>query len=575
MTTYNKFKDTTIYGRFINDSSGSFIADASFNGNVNLVKSLNINGNIYLGVDSKIYSNGTEIFSFNNIRIGGNAGLTNQNINCISIGGNSGVTNQGNTYTYNTVTSVETQVGNSIAIGVNAGETNQKPNSIAIGKNCGKTEQGYASYAIGRDCGVTNQGDNCVAHGTLCGKLNQGLGSYCLGQACGEENIGIGSIALGYMCGRYDMKNFAISLGFKAGYRNQHEKTICINADDSGQLNTDCSMALFINPIRNNPISTSNIVAYNPSSKEVFYTNNVVSVDVSNNYLKIFDASNTYVKLTNGNITGNFSATSLNVSGKITSPYAHFTIRPTDVDYTISISENYSGYYVQISIESNYGIVQLFSAATFGQFGNPNARIQIQSITNKGLTIVSPNSAFYSNGNVGAPAITLQYLETVSLVADGYNWSITSTSLPPLTTKGLDSTSSIYTTNVYSRCSVINSNFTGTFTNPGGAYLVYASVLNFPKAFYYSYDTATQTFTNLDQQPMFHIFNGHSINNLTLTFQTLIPNSGFLPENGAFGLYGRNSNGLFDNVTSYVVLPYQSVTITPTGRYWLLLSVTN
>ena len=344
-------------------------------------------------------------------------------------------------------------------------------------------------------------------------------------------------------------------------------------------------MALFINPIRNNPISTSNILAYNPSSKEVFYTNNVVSVDVSNNYLKIFDASNTYlkitdasntyVKLTNGNITGNFSATSLNVSGKITSPYAHFTIRPTDVDYTISISENYSGYYVQISIESNYGIVQLFSAATFGQFGNPNARIQIQSITNKGLTIVSPNSAFYSNGNVGAPAITLQYLETVSLVADGYNWSITSTSLPPLTTKGLDSTSSIYTTNVYSRCSVINSNFTGTFTNPGGAYLVYASVLNFPKAFYYSYDTATQTFTNLDQQPMFHIFNGHSINNLTLTFQTLIPNSGFLPEKGAFGLYGRNSNGLFDNVTSYVVLPYQSVTITPTGRYWLLLSVTN
>ena len=116
MTTYNKFKDTTIYGRFINDSSGSFIADASFNGNVNLVKSLNINGNIYLGVDSKIYSNGTEIFSFNNIRIGGNAGLTNQNINCISIGGNSGVTNQGNTYTYKTVTSVETQVGNSIAI---------------------------------------------------------------------------------------------------------------------------------------------------------------------------------------------------------------------------------------------------------------------------------------------------------------------------------------------------------------------------------------------------------------------------------------------------------------------------
>ena len=63
MTTYNynRFRDTTIYGNFVNDSSGSYIADAIFKGNVSFDKNIMITGNINLGLNSKIYNNdGTE-----------------------------------------------------------------------------------------------------------------------------------------------------------------------------------------------------------------------------------------------------------------------------------------------------------------------------------------------------------------------------------------------------------------------------------------------------------------------------------------------------------------------------------
>ena len=48
--TYNRFKDTTIYGNFINDSSGAYIANALFKGNVKVTGNINLNSsnsNIY------------------------------------------------------------------------------------------------------------------------------------------------------------------------------------------------------------------------------------------------------------------------------------------------------------------------------------------------------------------------------------------------------------------------------------------------------------------------------------------------------------------------------------------------
>ena len=45
--TYNKFKDTTIYGNFINDSSGAYIANALFKGNLVVTQDISCNGNIY------------------------------------------------------------------------------------------------------------------------------------------------------------------------------------------------------------------------------------------------------------------------------------------------------------------------------------------------------------------------------------------------------------------------------------------------------------------------------------------------------------------------------------------------
>ena len=47
--SYNKFKSTTIYGNFINDTSGSYIASCNLKGNVI------IGGNINLSNNSNIY----------------------------------------------------------------------------------------------------------------------------------------------------------------------------------------------------------------------------------------------------------------------------------------------------------------------------------------------------------------------------------------------------------------------------------------------------------------------------------------------------------------------------------------
>ena len=48
--SYNKFKSTTIYGNLINDTSGTYLANALFKGNVGF------NGNINLGSsNSNIY----------------------------------------------------------------------------------------------------------------------------------------------------------------------------------------------------------------------------------------------------------------------------------------------------------------------------------------------------------------------------------------------------------------------------------------------------------------------------------------------------------------------------------------
>ena len=49
--SYNKFKSTTIYGNLINDTSGTYLANALFKGNVGF------NGNINLGSSSNIYFN--------------------------------------------------------------------------------------------------------------------------------------------------------------------------------------------------------------------------------------------------------------------------------------------------------------------------------------------------------------------------------------------------------------------------------------------------------------------------------------------------------------------------------------
>ena len=76
----------------------------------------------------------------------------------VRIGSDAGLTNQG---TY------------SIAIGQRAGNSNQSADGIAIGYAAGRDDQQTDGIAIGQNAGQVNQGESSVAIGTMVGKTNQ------------------------------------------------------------------------------------------------------------------------------------------------------------------------------------------------------------------------------------------------------------------------------------------------------------------------------------------------------------------------------------------------------------------
>ena len=117
------------------------------------------------------------------IRIGQNAGETNQGKRCVAIGTNAGQNNQGST---------------SVAIGFNAGDVALAENAVVIG--AGASVQGEGAVAIGIKAeglalaenaviigaGASVQGEGAVAVGasSLCNNSE----SICLGKGCEDSN---------------------------------------------------------------------------------------------------------------------------------------------------------------------------------------------------------------------------------------------------------------------------------------------------------------------------------------------------------------------------------------------------
>jgi hypothetical protein len=143
---------------------------------------------------------------------------------------------------------------NNVAIGLVAGTPNQGVNAgtIAIGGGAGRGNQGQASIAIGYVSGDQNQGRGSISIGPNAAQANQASESVAIGYAAGQNNQGTGAIAIGTF----------------AGPNSQAAHSIALNAAGSGSALNTSNAGFYVDPIRNTT-ATSNVLYYNPTTKEV------------------------------------------------------------------------------------------------------------------------------------------------------------------------------------------------------------------------------------------------------------------------------------------------------------------
>lgn len=202
---------------------------------------------IHLGANAGRYNQGQYA-----IALGQAAGTNYQSTNAVAIGYDAGNYYQGE---------------NAIAIGPNAGLTTQGDNAISIGQNAGNNAQGAHAIAIGYATGADYQGQNAIAIGQNVGNNTQGSNSIAIGQNAGSYNQGTNSIAIGQNVGIWQQGNNSIIIGQNA--ESTGDQSIVLNSSSIDQINATTA-GLFINPIRG-PYSSSNVLSYNTTTKEIFF----------------------------------------------------------------------------------------------------------------------------------------------------------------------------------------------------------------------------------------------------------------------------------------------------------------
>ena len=202
------------------------------------------------------------------VKIGIEAGASNQKSDAIAIGFQAGMINQDLS---------------AISIGYQAGMCNQGFNAVALGYQAGMLNQGVNAVAVGNQAGMSNQGANAVAVGDSAGMCNQSPGAVAVGADAGKINQASNSVAFGCQAGIINPDISAIAIGYQAGMTNQGASSICIGAFSSSTFSNsivlnatglplvaDSSNALFIKPL---DISTgfSNFIVYDTTSGKVSY----------------------------------------------------------------------------------------------------------------------------------------------------------------------------------------------------------------------------------------------------------------------------------------------------------------
>jgi hypothetical protein len=173
------------------------------------------------------------------------------------------------------------QGASAVAIGIEAGQTNQGGDSVAIGNQTGKYNQGGSGVAIGYAAGFNIQGASAVAIGFEAGTNNQSDDSVAIGNQSGKNNQGGSGVAIGYLAGSNNQGTKSIAIGNLAGESDQSATSIILNA--TGSLLNTSNIGTYIKPLRNSTavdttITTSNVVLYNNTTGELFYSNIVSTV---------------------------------------------------------------------------------------------------------------------------------------------------------------------------------------------------------------------------------------------------------------------------------------------------------
>jgi hypothetical protein len=219
------------------------------------------------------------------VKIGVEAGLTDQSSNCIAIGNQAGYTRQGvNSIAVGLNSGFVDQSSNSVAIGNLAGQTNQGASAVAIGFQAGANTQGIHAIAIGTNSGQSGQRDDAIAIGQNAGNLTQGVQAIAIGSNAGSTNQGCNSIAIGVGAGQIGQGEKCVAIGFGAGCNLQQAGSIAIGnlAGSTGQggntivLNASATTvtgatasAFYVSPVRTETAGSVSLLFYNNSSKEL------------------------------------------------------------------------------------------------------------------------------------------------------------------------------------------------------------------------------------------------------------------------------------------------------------------
>ena len=264
------------------------------------------------------------------IAVGRYAGFIQQGICAIAIGHHAGEFYQSDV---------------AIALGYDAGSIEQQECAIALGFRAGMSYQNTQAIAIGMYAGSQDQDQSAIAMGSGAAFFEQASQAIAIGFQSGSTNQGFNAVALGTQSGEEYQGTNAIAIGAYAGSVNQHERSIVLNASGT-YLNTTANEACYIAPIRN--ATASNILYYDPTSKEVLYGINNSGGGTAKTFFMDFNSATVPGATSYGFLSNSINANSIQqittvsaTSTPYTNPIPAIIEYPSSFDFSVGSSGDF------------------------------------------------------------------------------------------------------------------------------------------------------------------------------------------------------------------------------------------